>query len=148
MRITVTESLFIARSPEDVWDYTQDYAARSEWERSILEAHVSDAGPLPSVRVRIAGGTSGVFRYKLFDRPRRTSVVLSDVESALITVGGGSWSYEARDGGTLWTQTNSIEVRAVAVLLAPLVRWNLRGATRRAMRRAKRALETAEINLG
>jgi hypothetical protein len=67
--------------------------------------------------------------------------VLSEVESALITGGGGSWSFEARDGGTLWTQTNSIEVRAIAALLAPLVRWNLRRATRRAMRTAKRALE-------
>lgn len=148
MIVTVTETVFVARPPDVVWDFTQDYARRREWDPSILEAEVIEAevietGATPRVRIRAAGGLSGVFQYKLFDRPRRTSLVLTDVESALIRGGGGSWSYEAADGGTQWTQTNSLKLRGgfLAWPLAPIVRGNMRKATRRAMLSAKRMLE-------
>ena len=144
MRVSVTESLFVARPPDVVWDFTQDYARRLEWDASILEAEVIGTGAIPRVRIRAAGGLSGVFQYKLFDRPRRTSLVLTDVESKVIEGGGGSWSYDEADGGTVWTQTNALELGDtwLARLLAPMVRWNMSKSTRRAMRAAKRMLET------
>ena len=141
--LTVTASVFVRRPAEFVWDFTQDYARRPEWDASVLEATVLEHEPLPRVRVRCAGGLSCVFRYRGFDRPRRTSVSMEEVRSLLIQGGGGSWSYEAREGGTLWTQTNSLMLRPGwwRQLLAPVVRRSLRAATRRAMQRARALLE-------
>jgi hypothetical protein len=141
--IRVSEELFVGRPPEAVWDFTQDYSRRAAWDPSVREARVLEAAPLPRVAVRCAGGLSAVFRYKLFDRPQRTSVAMEEVRSWLVAGGGGSWSYQARDGGTLWTQVNSLELGDGwwRRLLAPLVRRQLRAGTRRAMLRAKAMLE-------
>ena len=139
MNVTASAELFIARPPEIVWDFTQDYSRRSSWDRSILDATVLESSPLPRIRIRGAGGLSGVLQYKLFDRPRRTSVVLVDVKSRWVTGGGGSWSYESASGGTLWTQTNSLELKHA--WLGALARWTLRRETQRAMKAAKRMLE-------
>ena len=81
--------------------------------------------------------------YKLDRRPERTSAAFVDVESAWISGGGGSWEYEAVDGGTRWQQTNSLELKRprLAVLLGPLLERGLRRSTQRAMADAKRRLE-------
>ena len=49
--------------------------------------------------------------YRLDRRPERTSAAFVDVESSWISGGGGSWEYEAVDGGTRWQQTNSLELK-------------------------------------
>ena len=143
--VTVTERVHVRRPPEFVWDFTQDYSRRAQWDTSVIEAQVLATEPAPSVRVRCAGGLRAVFRYKLFERPRRTSLALEDVHSPWIEGGGGSWSYEAADGGTLWTQSNSLVVRGGfwRRLFVPLVRRELAASTRRAMRRAKEMMERA-----
>ena len=63
-----------------------------------------------SPRRRSSGRTHGRFGkvaglgrmtvvYRLDRRPERTSAAFVDVQSAWITGGGGSWEYEAVDGG-------------------------------------------------
>ena len=143
MSISITQSIVIQRKPEDVWDFTQDYARRAAWDDTILEAEVLEAGARPRVRVRAKGGLRGIFVYKLSERPRRTSVEMVEVESALVAGGGGSWSYEPWEGGTRWTQTNSVRLksRLAEWLLGPSLRWTMRRAARRAMAKAKIALE-------
>ena len=143
-KITVTESVFVARPPEEVWDFTQDYARRSEWDPAVREASVLQDRPVPRVRVRFVGGLEAVLQYRQFDRPLRTSLSMEEVRSPFIEGGGGSWSYAAVDGGTSWTQTNTLVLRPGGWrrLLSPLVRMQLLASTRRAMRRAKRILET------
>ena len=136
VRVTATGSIFVGKPPEVVWDFTQDYSRRPKWED----------GATPRVRVRCAGGLRAVFQYRLFDRPRQTSVAMEDVTSFLIEGGGGSWSYEAKDGGTLWTQTNSLTLRPTwwSPLFRPLVARQLRSSTLRAMERAKHMLERSD----
>ena len=66
-----------------------------------------------------------------------------DVQSLLFSGGGGSWSYQATEGGeTRWTQSNTLRFKSAVMgfLLAPLVRWILQRATRRAMLEAKRLI--------
>jgi hypothetical protein len=146
MNVTVTEVLHVARPPDVVFDFTQDYARRREWDRSILEAEVLDAGPLPKVRIRGKGGLRGVLEHRLFDRPRRTSVTLTHVESMLLAGGAGSWSYAPCEGGTLWTQTNALALEGgfTSRILGPIVRAILRRATRDGMQRAKRIVEQSD----
>jgi hypothetical protein len=144
-KITVTESIHVRTTPELLFDLTQDYARRSHWDTSILEVEVLQTRPVPRVQSRAQGGLRAVFQYRQFDRPSRTSLAMEDVVSSWLEGGGGSWAYEARDGGTLWTQTNTLIVRDGwwRVLLVPMIRANVRSATRRALSRAKTLAEAS-----
>src|SRR5688572_8557439 len=133
--LTVTVSTFVARPPEVVWDYTQDSSRRREWNSWVLAVNVVATDPVLKVRIRARGGLEAVFQYKQFDRPRRTSLSMEEVRSPWISGGGGAWSYEAKEGGTLWTQTNTLVLRDRwwCRLFAPLLQRQLAGSTRRAM---------------
>jgi hypothetical protein len=132
VNVTVRETIEIAASPEVVWDFTQDWRRRQEWDRSVASVEFLEEFPL-AVRVR-QGGLTFVNRYKLADRPRRTSVAMTDIRPGLLfTSGGGSWEYApAAGGGTIWTQQNTIRLRSRVLgwLLGPLVRLALRRAAR------------------
>lgn len=139
--VTIREAIVISRPPEAVWDFTQDYARRTLWDRTVLGAEELQRAPRV-VKVRGAGGLVFIARYKQEDRPRRTSLAMTDVQSRIVVGGGGSWEYRAVDGGTELVQTNTLALAsAVGWLFAPLVRWRLRAETRRALRKAKELLE-------
>ena len=140
--VSVTESIWVACPPEAVWDYTQDFTRRTEWDAGIAEATIVGQEPR-TVRVKVAGLGRMTVVYRLDRRPERTSAAFVDVESRWITGGGGSWEYEAVDGGTRWQQTNSLELKRprLAFLFGPLLERGLRRSTKRAMAEAKRRLE-------
>jgi uncharacterized protein YndB with AHSA1/START domain len=143
VNVTVKESILIAAPPEKVWDYTQDWSRRTEWDPAILAAEMLP-GEERVVRVKGGGGASFTVRYKLNDRPRRTSLAMTDSTSRMITGGGGSWAYEASEGGTLFTQQNTLTLGGFpATLLAAPVRWQLKRLTRKALENARRILEAA-----
>lgn len=148
-KITVEESIHVRVTPAALFDFTQDYARRAQWDQSIIESEVLETRPVPRVRIRARGGLRAVLQYRQFDRPRRTSLAMEEVESAWIEGGGGSWSYEERDGGTLWTQTNTLIVRDGwwRALFVPAIRANLRSLTKGALARSKRLVETADMAL-
>lgn len=139
---TATEEIWIDRSPEAVFDYTQDYSRRMEWDAGISEAAIVADAPR-TARVTVPGLGSMSVVYRLDRRPERTSAAFEDVDSRWITGGGGSWQYEPVERGTKWRQTNTLELRSGLLprLLAPVMRWNLRRSMRRAMAEAKRRLE-------
>lgn len=143
-RVAITETIEVQCAPERVWDFTQDYQRRSQWDSSVLEATVLNRDPFPRVRVRLAGGVRAVLQYKAFHRPVRTSLVMEEVQSFLLNGGGGSWSYAPSEIGTTWTQTNSLKLNPgiLSRILLPMVRWQLRTATRRSMKKAKALLES------
>jgi len=140
--VTVTETLHVDRPPEAVFDYTQDYATRSHWDPVISDAVVVRDEPR-TVRVLAEGVGSYAIQYRLLRRPERTSASFVDVRSWWLAGGGGSWRYDARDGGTDWTQTNTLELRHPYLLqvFAPLIRRRLRDGMRDAMANAKAILE-------
>ena len=140
-RIAMKQSLFVHRPPDAVWDFSQDYSRRREWDKTIRSAIVLSLDPW-RVQVRIAGGTTAVFRYLKLERPAQTIVLMEDVRSPLVSGGGGTWKYEARYGGTWWTQNNSLELKPHWQFLAPIVRWRLERAMRKAMKKAKTLMET------
>lgn len=140
--ITVSETVHVEQPPEAVFDYTQDYATRAVWDPGISEAQVLSEEPR-RVRVRVPNVGRFTVEYRLFRRGERTSAAFVDVDSPWISGGGGSWSYEAADGGTSWTQTNTMELRHPRLFgwLAPIFRRNLAASMRQAMANAKRILE-------
>jgi len=141
--ITVTETVRVDRPPEDVFEFTQDYGRRSEWDTAVTESHVVGDSPR---RIRIAVRGLGRFTvaYRLFRRPERTSAAFVDVESRWISGGGGSWQYEPIGDATEWTQTNTLELTGgwLTRILGPLFARNLRASMRAAMARAKSMMES------
>lgn len=142
--VTVTESIDVDRSPDEVFDYTQDYYHRSGWDPAIVRAEVVSEDPR-RVRVEARSVGSYTIEYRLFRRGERTSAAFTDVDSRWMTGGGGSWRYEATDAGTRWTQTNTIELRGglIGRLLAPMIRRGLRSSMREGMARARHIMEAA-----
>jgi hypothetical protein len=141
--VTASETIHVDRPPDAVFDYTQDYGHRTEWDPSIAAAEIVSEEPR-RVRVRVPGVGTYVIEYRLFRRGDRTSAAFIDVDSSWMSGGGGSWAYRTRDGGTEWTQTNTIELGLgwLGRLLAPFVRRQLRSSMRTGMARAKTTLES------
>ena len=144
--ITVKESILIAALPERVWDFTQDYSRRAEWDDFVKEARVEQQSPRV-VWIKSTGMTCR-FRYKLDDRPHKTSLRMTDIQPGwLFTGGGGSWVYETENGATRWTNTGSLTIknRALYWLLKPFLTWQLRRSYRKAMMKAKLMIETDHL---
>jgi uncharacterized protein YndB with AHSA1/START domain len=140
--VTVKDSVHIDADPATVWDYTQDWSRRQEWDPAVRTASYRERGDAPVVEMSGAGGMRCVVRYKQSERPHRTSVAMTEITPRWMTGGGGAWSYEAEAGGTRFTQTNTLQLGGLAgALFGPLVRWQLARATRQALRRAKAILE-------
>ena len=89
-KITVRESVDIGASPNAVWDYTQDWTRRSEWDPSIKAAEVLQPAPKLLVRVDSGSGTAFTARYKQYERPHHTSLAMVDCSPAWMG-GGGAW---------------------------------------------------------
>ena len=142
--ITAAESIWVARPPGEVFAYTQDYATRPDWDPVIRRAEILATDP-PAVRVEAQGVGTYTVEYRLFRPGERTSAAFRDVASSWLAGGGGPWEYRARDGGTDWTQTNTLELRhpRLLALAAPMVERRLRDSMRTSMARAKAILEAA-----
>lgn len=143
-RITLKESVFVAVDPDSVWNFTQDYDCRTDWDRSIQRVKVVQLSPGRVVEIRGIAGLSATIRYKQEDRPHKTSLVLEDLKSPFFEGGGGSWKYERHEGGTLWTQTNTLLLRDGFLFrsLKPLLSFVLQQYVRNGMRRAKQMMES------
>jgi hypothetical protein len=143
-QVTIKHTVVVTRTPEQVWDFTQDWTQRSRWDPAITSAEIIESEAAPLVRAKGSGWTSFVAKYKLYDRPRRTSLVMVDCVPSWLG-GGGAWSYEPGDdrNTTCWTQTNTLTLGTswIFAFLKPLFRWQLGWFTRRAMRKAKRMME-------
>jgi hypothetical protein len=141
--ITVSESTLVARDPEAVFDYTQDYATRTDWDPAIKRARVLGEDPR-RVEITSPGLGTYVLEYRLFRRGDRTSAAFEDLGAWLFSGGGGSWRYEAEGGATRWTQVNTLELRHPRLTgwLAPLIERSVRSSMRTAMTRAKAIMES------
>ena len=147
--ITVTESIHVDRPPDDVFDYTQDYSTRTDWDPAIRRAKVLSEEPR-RVEITSPGLGTYILEYKLFRRGDRTSASFEGVGAWLFSGGGGSWSYEAEAGGTRWTQVNTVELRHPRLTgwLAGAIEGNVRRSMRTAMRRAKTIIESQAPEAG
>ena len=82
--------------------------------------------------------------YKLFERPYKTSLRMTHINSPLVIDGGGSWLYEKQNNDrVLWTQTNNISLKNsfIGKIMRIFVKKGLRKNTIASMERAKYLLE-------
>ncbi len=141
--ITIRHSIFISKPREQVWDYSQNYDNRTVWDNSVLEASVLQTTPNRIVKLKLKGNTLMTFTYKLDERPIKTSLVAKEIKSSIINRAGGYWIYEEIKDGTLWTQTNSIELKNKFIIkvLKPLIKLIFFRQTKLAMKKLKNILE-------
>lgn len=137
-------TIHVNRPPDAVYDYTQDYSTRSVWDPSITNVEVLSESPR-TYRLVIKGIGTFTIEYRLDRRGDRTSAAFTEVHATFFSGGGGSWAYEARDGGTDWTATNTFELkhRLLGRVLAPMVRWQMLRSMRKSMAAAKEIMESA-----
>lgn len=110
--VTVTESLYIAASTQEVWDFTQSELHRPLWKSYCSEPEILEYEAHRLVRFQGCGLLSG------------------------------TWTYETRGQGTVWSQANTLALKnTLHRLIEPVIRCRLRRLTRRSMRRVKEALE-------
>lgn len=142
-KVTASRSIEIDASPNAVWDYTQDWERRHEWDRSVRKATYLSEAPPAVVQVEGRGGLRFKASYKMMQRPHLTSLVMSGLNSFWVKGGGGSWKYEENDGRALWTQHNTLVLRddPLGWLVRPLFAFILARATRQMMARAKARIE-------
>jgi hypothetical protein len=140
--VTATHTVHVARAPEHVFDFTQDYARRAEWDQTVKSAQVVSEEPRV-VQMVLQGMGEVTLRYQLYRRGERTSAAFEVPASRVFLGGGGSWSYVARDRGTDWTDTSTLELRASLLgrLTALLIRATLGANVRKAMNKAKELME-------
>jgi len=140
-KVTASHSLRVRARPEQVWDFTQNWNRRPEWDFSVVAAKVIKETPR-TVWVHARGGLEIEVVYKLWDRPKLTTLAMK-LHSPLVRGGGGSWKYEPSEDGTLWTQHNTLELRGdfLGAATAPFFARFLRFLTRRMMEKAKQLIE-------
>ena len=144
-KVTAVHSIVIQAPPEAVWDYTQNWRNRPQWDWTIVGAeYLSEAQPTV-LQARGLGGMHFKVNYKVSDRPRLTTLVMTEIHHWMVRGGGGSWKYEAVPGGTRWTQHNTLVLRDgwLGGMLRPGTALMLGFVTRSIMGRAKRRVESS-----
>ncbi len=83
------------------------------------------------------------FIYKLDDRPNKTTLAATEIQSPIVEAAGGSWNYVEQNKGTLWSQTNTIIFKKnfLSFLLLPFYKFVFTRLTKEAMRKAKKLIE-------
>lgn len=139
----IRHSILINKPREVVWDYTQNYANRTAWDNSVLTATVLQTTPNRIVKLKMTGGTTMTYVYKLDDRPNKTTLVARDVSSPIIESIGGAWTYDDHGRQTLWTQAGTVVLKKhfLVILMLPMCKFALKLLTKKAMQKAKRAIE-------
>lgn len=144
INITVTQSILINKPVHEVFDFTQDFSKRKLWDKSIIDCRLISENPIHTAFIKVKGGMTANLEYKLFERPHKTSLRMTNISSSLVADGGGSWTYEKQtDETTLWTQTNtlSIKINFITKVLKFFVERSLKRNTFESMKNAKALLE-------
>jgi hypothetical protein len=141
--ITIRQSIWINQSKTRVWDFTQNYELRKVWDDSVVSAELVQSQAPRKVRLKLKGSTTLLFVYKLDNKPHKSSLNAIDIQSPYLLKAGGSWSYEEKNGGTQWTQVNTLILKKIyALLFKSIIRMLFNYQTRKAMLKAKHLLES------
>ncbi len=95
--IKFTESIVINRSAEDVFDYTQDYTTRLNWDTFLQKADLihgaTSAGKGVKAYCEAHNGLGMVTEYITFNRPKATAIQMTKGPYLFKTF-LGSWTFK------------------------------------------------------
>lgn len=143
MDVAATAEIRIAASPETVFDYTQDWSRRRDWDPEVIAAELVPGSPRRA-RVRMRRGATIVLRHDVDERPTRVEVTSESLEGGGPIAGaGGSAEYVADGDGTIFRLTMSVTLGGglMAKMVAGVAKGELDRAVRQAVQNAKAAIE-------
>jgi hypothetical protein len=73
--ITIKASIFIHKSREIVWDYTQNYDHRTIWDSAVLKAAVLQETPNRIVKLKTKGKDDHDIHIQIGRSPHKTTLV-------------------------------------------------------------------------
>ncbi|MBK9247061.1 MAG: SRPBCC family protein [Ignavibacteria bacterium] len=144
-RIKFSESILICDSPETVFDFTQDYSKRLQWDTFLIQAellggaiHANKGVKAYCVSKNRLGMTT---EYVTFQRPRYTAVKMTQ-GPFLFKECLGSWRFrQVAEKSTEVTFRYSFTLRFPFTLVTYFIRKNLQINVRRRLIDLKKNLE-------
>lgn len=142
----IVESIEIARPPEDVFGYVDDFDRHGEWQEAIISSKRITEGPtrvgtLVTDNRRMPGGMKVDATYEIveYDPPQRSKfkVINGPVRAA------GTITVESLDDGTRSRLTIELDLQGhgIGTLMAPMARRQARKQVPKDQRRLKEILE-------
>lgn len=145
MDVSATAEARIDAPPEAVFDFTQDWSRRSDWDPEVLSAEDVPGTPRRA-RVKMRRGATIVFAHVVDERPMRVVVESESVDRGGPIVGaGGSATYEPDGDGTLYRLEMRVTVGGgvMAKMVAGVAKGELERAVKAAVANAKAAIEAS-----
>jgi uncharacterized membrane protein len=146
----ITETIEIARPPEEVFAYVDDLSRHGEWQESIQSTKVETDGPTrvgtraSDVRKTPGGEREIAYEVTEHDPPRRSA--FRGVSGPVRPVGG--IRLEPSGAGTRYTLELDFEGHGLGILLKPLVMRSARKQVPGDLRRLKERLESGAAGTG
>jgi len=143
-KVTIKEAIQIKKNRQLVWDYTQNWNNRSDWDAQVLEVLEVRSGPKKYVKAKFLGEHIWDINYQLIKEPEQTSLSMNNDTSKLILGGGGSWRYKSLGKDlTGWIQVNTIILpnNFFFRLFNPIFKYLISYMTRSSMKKAKKYIE-------
>ena len=120
--MTITSTIIVTRSRDDVWSFLTDLRNAPKWDRSIARATLASNGPVGTgaiVETTSPGGKRQSFRVIAFERPRLLTFRLQ--RSPLFRSADLTFSLQATDAGTRITHEIQLRLRPWLVPLLPVL---------------------------
>lgn len=152
--MTFEHAIDIAASPAELFELTQDYVRRLEWDPFLRSAELVGGASHPGVGVRAwcvaKSGLGMETEYVSFHPPRVTAVKMTR-GPRLIASFAGSWRFdEVAPGVTRVSFRYCLQARPrwLAWLLTPVLGWVFARDTRRRLAALKDAVERQGVLTG
>lgn len=143
--IKFTEHILINCTPDIVFDYTQDYGNRLNWDTFLKRAELMDGALAAAVGVKAycvsRNGLGMVTEYVSFNRPKATAIKMTK-GPFMFKDFLGSWTF--KDAGSSMTEViflYSYTLRFPFNLFARLIKNNLQSNVRQRLNDLKKNIE-------
>lgn len=144
--IKFTESILINATPEQVFDYTQDYTKRLHWDTFLKKADLMEGAAVADKGVKAycvaKNGLGIVTEYVTYNRPKVTAIKMTK-GPYLFRSFLGSWTFkETSDDKTEVIFLYSFSLRFPFSLLASVLTKNLQRNVRQRLLDLRNNIET------
>lgn len=143
----IVASVEIARRPDDVFSYATDPTHLSEWQESMVSAHLEGDAPMAAgsrlVTVRHLGGRERQMTMEMTEFSPPKSWTVRGVDGPVRGIVHGTVESLADDASSRLTIELDFEGHGIGMLLVPLVaRRQAAGELPRALQKLRELLET------
>lgn len=142
----ITESIEIARRPEDVFGYLDDLARHGEWQSEIVSARVDTEGPTRvgsrATETRRFGKREQTMTYEVTEHDPPRIFAFHGIDGPVRVVGRGTVAPVGDGSSSRMTIVLDFEGHGFGKLLLPLVRGQARKQVPKNQQRLKERLES------